>query len=221
MRAGKRASLVAEESALDQFVRDRRQVDGDERRLATARFPVEQAREQFFTRAALAEDQDGRGELRDFLHQIDDVADLTAGTDQEFAFTLLGNLRTQRDHLTVQILSLAGVANKRTQLVVVEVLRDVVVGAVLHRLDRGLDLVDRREHDAFDQAVVLFDNAKDIEAADAGKPDVEQNQIDVLLLQQRQRGFPARHRQHAIVALENRAERVAHSLIVVADQNRF
>ena len=69
--------------------------------------------------------------------------------------------------------------DERPQLVVVEVLGDVVIGAVLHRLHGGFDLVDRRDHDDFDQAVVFLDDPQDFEAADAGQADVEQHQVDV------------------------------------------
>ena len=70
------------------------------------------------------------------------------------------------------------------------------------------------------EAVVLLDDAQDVEAADARQTDVEQDEIDVLLLQQRQRRLAARHRQHAIIPLEDGGDRVAHPLIVVADQDR-
>ena len=36
-----------------------------------------------------------------------------------------------------------------------------------------------------DQAVVLLDDAQHFEAADAGQPDVEQNEVDVLLIEER------------------------------------
>ena len=167
VRAGERAALVAEQRALDQLVRDRRQVDRDERRVAPAGLAVEQPREQLLAGAALAENQHRRRQLRDLLHQIDDVADLPARTDQELALAPLGDLGAQHHHLAVEILALAGVAHERSQLVVVEGLGDVVVGAVLHRLHGGLDLVDRRDHDALDEAVVLLDDAQHVEAADA------------------------------------------------------
>jgi hypothetical protein len=99
-------------------------------------FAVDQAREQFLAGAALAEDQHGRRELRDLVDQIDDVARHLARADDELAFGLVGDLRRQRQHLPVQILTLARVAHQRSQLVVVEVLGDVVIRAVLHRLHR-------------------------------------------------------------------------------------
>ena len=221
VRAGERAALVAEQRALDQFVRDGGEIDGDERRLAAARLAVHQPREQLLAGAALAEDQDRRRQPGDLLHQIDDVADLLARADQELALALLGDLRGQGDHLAVQVLALAGVAHQRAQLVVVEVLGDVVVGAVLHRLHRGLDLVDRRDHDAFDEVVVLLDDAQDVEAADAGQTDVEQDQVDVLVFEEAERGLAARDGEDVVVPLEDGGDRVPHPLIVVADENRL
>ena len=125
---------MTEQRALDELVGDRRQVDGDERRSPLSRLAVKQPREQLLTGAALAEDQHRGRQLRDLVDQLDDVADLPARPDEELAVALLGDLRAQRDDLPVEILPLAGVAHERAQLVVVEVLGDVVVGAVLHRL---------------------------------------------------------------------------------------
>ena len=142
-----------------------------------------------------------------------------ARADDELALGLVGDLRRQRQHLAVQILPLAGVPHERPQLVVIEILGDVVVGAVLHRLHGRLDLVDGGDHDDFDEAVVLLDDPQDLEAADAGQPDVEQHQVDVLAVQDGQRGFAARDAQHAVLALEDRGQRVPHPLVVVDDED--
>ena len=142
-----------------------------------------------------------------------------ARADDELALGLIGDLRRQRQHLAIQILPLARVPHERAQLVVIEVLRDVVVGAVLHRLHGGLDLVDRRDHDDFDEAVVLLDDPQDLEAADARQPDVEQHQVDVFAVQDRQRRLAARDPQHAVLALEDGRQRVPHALVVVDDED--
>jgi hypothetical protein len=215
------AALVSEQRALDQLVRDRGEVDRDERRIAPPGLAMEQPGEQLLAGAALPEDEHRRREPRHLLHQIDDVANLLAGADQELSLALLRNLRAQGDHLPVEVLALAGIADERSQLVVVEVLGDVVVGAVLHRLDRGLDLVDRRDHDALDEVVVLLDDAEDVEAADPGQPDVEEDQVDVFVLEQAERGLAARHRDHLVVTLQDRGDGVAHALIVITDEDRL
>src|SRR6185295_7097653 len=191
VRAGERAALVAEQRALGELARNRGEVDGDERRLRIARFPVDQPREQFLAGAALAENQHRRRELRHLVHQIDDVARDLARADDELALGLIGDLRGEGQDLPVQILALAGVADERSQLVVVEVLGDVVIGAMLHRLYGRLDLVDRRDHHDFNQTVVFLDDAQDFETADARQPDVEQHEVDVFPVENRERGFAA------------------------------
>ena len=198
---------------------NRREVHRDERRLGVARLAVNEPRQQLLAGAALAEDQHRRRQLRDLLHEIDDVAGHLARPDDELALGLVGDLRRQRQHLPVQILPLARVAHERSQLVVVEILGDVVVGAVLHRLHGGLDLVDRRDHDDFDEAVVLLDDAEHFEAADAGQADVEQHEVDVFAVEHGQRRLAARDPQHAVLALEDRGQRVPHPLVVVDDED--
>ena len=212
-------ALVAEQRALGQLARNRRQVDRDERRVGVARFAVDEPGHQLLAGAALAEDQDGGRQLGDLLHQIDDVAGHLARPDDELALGLFGDLRRQGQHLAVEILALAGVAHQRAQLVVVEILGDVVIGAVLHRLHGGLDVVERRDHDDLDQAVVLLDDAQHFEAADAGQADVEQDEVDVFAVEDGKRRFAAHHPQHAELALEDRGQRVPHPLVVVDDQD--
>ena len=68
----------------------------------------------------------------------------------------------------------------------------------------------------FDQAVVLLDDAQDLEAADAGQADVEQHEVDVFAVEHGERRLAARHAQHAVLALEDRGQRVPHPLVVVA-----
>src|SRR5581483_11143821 len=221
VRAGEGPALVAEERALDQLAGDRREVHGDERRVRIAGLPVDAPREELLARAALAQDQDGRRELRNLLHQVEDLARRLAPADDELALVLVGDLRREREHLPVEVLPLGRVAQERSQLVVLEVLGDVVIGAVLHRPHGHLDGVDRRDHNDLDQAVVLLHDLQQLEAADAWQAQVEQHQIDFLAVEHRQRRLAARHLQHPVVPLEDRRQRVAHPLVVVDDEDRL
>src|SRR5205085_10673773 len=92
MRAGKGASLVPEQRAFDEVSGDRRQVHRDERRVRFAGLPMDQAREQLFAGAALAEDQHRRRQLRHLVHQIDDVARGFARPDDELTLGLIRDL---------------------------------------------------------------------------------------------------------------------------------
>ena len=46
-------------------------------------------------------------------------------------------------------------------------------------------------------------------------------EYDVVAVQNRQGGFAARHAKHAVVALQDRRQRIAHTLIVVDDEDGF
>jgi hypothetical protein len=128
---------------------------------------MDQAREQLFTGAALTEHEHRRRQFCDLLHEVDDVACQLARSDDELAIGLIGYLRAQRHDLSIQVLSLAGIVNQRPYGLVIEVLGRVVIGAVLHRPHGGLDLGNRGNHDDFDQSVVFFDDAQDVEAIDS------------------------------------------------------
>ena len=144
-----------------------------------------------------------------------------ARPDDELAVGLLGDLGAQPQDVPVEVLPLAGVGHERPHALEVEVLRDVVIRAVAHRLDRRVELLQRRDDDDFDVGVVLLDDLEDFEAADARQADVEQHQVDVLLLHHLEGRFAGGGAQHAVVALEHRRQRLAHPLVVVDDEDGF
>jgi hypothetical protein len=113
---------VTEERALDELTRNRGEVDCDERRIRLPGLPVDETREQFLPGAALPKDQHGRRELRHLLHQFEDLPGCATCPGDELAVVLLlGNLGAQTNDVPVQVLSLAGVGDKRTHTLEVEV----------------------------------------------------------------------------------------------------
>jgi hypothetical protein len=56
---------------------------------------------------------------------------------------------------------------------------------------------------------------------DARQPDVEQHEIDVFFVDHLQCGLAGRGAEHAVIALEQCCERVAHSLVIVNNQHGF
>ena len=121
------------------------------------RLVVQAPRDHLLAGAALALHQHRGVELGDLAHQVHDVAHHRARAGDEVAdAVLVGDLRRQRLDLAAEVLLLAGVAHQRAQRVVLEVLGDEVVGALLDRLDGGLDLADRRDDDDLDARVLLL-----------------------------------------------------------------
>ena len=147
---------------------------------------------------------------------------LRLGTRHERPLALVGHLGAESD-ITLRCRSVRSEAlpHERQHGVVLEVLGDVVVGAELHRLDGGLDFVDGRDHDDLDQALRLLDLLEHLEAADARHPDVEQHDVHVLAIENRQPALAGRRAQHPVVAAQDRRQGVAHALVVVDDEDGF
>src|SRR5439155_2784459 len=81
--AGEGAALVAKKRALGQLAGNCGEVHGDERRFRVPGLAMDQPREQLLAGAAFAEDEDGRRQLRDLVHEIDDIARTLARSDDE------------------------------------------------------------------------------------------------------------------------------------------
>ena len=142
--------LVAEERALHELLRNRRQVDGHEGRVRIARLAMDHPREQLLAGSALTENQHRGRQLRHLLHELDNFARGAAWPDDELAVVLLGHFGVQPDERSAQILPLARVGRERPQPFGVEVLGDVVIRPVPHRLDCGVELLDRGGDDDLD-----------------------------------------------------------------------
>ena len=80
--AGERAFLVTEQFAFEQVFRDRCAIHRDEGCLGTAALAVDEAGEHFFTRAALAGDEDARFGRRDLLGEAHDALHRRIAIDQ-------------------------------------------------------------------------------------------------------------------------------------------
>ena len=217
--AGERSLFVAEERALDQFSRDRRQVHRDERRAGIARLAMQQPREQFLAGAALAEDEHRGWQLGDLLHQLDHFARGTAGPDDELAIVLLGHLGVQPQDAAAQVLALAGIGHEQPHGVGLEVLGHVVERAVAHRLDGDAQLLHFGDHHDLDVRIVLLGDVQDVEPADARKVEVEEHHVHVLALHQFDGRLARRGAQHPVIAPQRGHQGFACSLVLVDDEN--
>ncbi|MGY3344827.1 hypothetical protein ACVWYK_003596 [Bradyrhizobium sp. USDA 4470] len=157
--AGEGAALMAEQFGLDQVARDRRHVDRDERPVAALAVIMQRARHQFLTGAGLARDHHGEVGLHqacehavDFLHR--------------------GRAADQRDRLHLAVLvgrcdPLLGLrqraADDRDQLLQVEGLRQVFIGAALGGADRRHEGVLRTHDDDGQVRPHLLDPRQQVE----------------------------------------------------------
>jgi hypothetical protein len=98
------AFLVSEKLRGNQRLRDGGAVHPDEGSRCTFRSPMECARNQFFTRSGLAEDENGRIRRRNFCHLLQHLAHGFARTDNFLKHREAINFLAQRNVLVLEAL---------------------------------------------------------------------------------------------------------------------
>ena len=201
---GKGTPLVAEQFAFEQIFRQRAAVDRQKTIVGAFRGEMNRARDQFLAGARFAGDQHARIGARDFFHHAEDALDGVAFADDALEAILLAQFLAQKSILAEQRLALERVAHDLFQMIVGERLGDVIVGALMQRLDRGFDARVGGDDDAHHLGVELAHPAQQIEsAAAAGEVEVQDREIDFFLLEDSQRDFSGR-RFHDFVAFAAR-----------------
>ena len=198
--AGERAFLVAEQRAFHQLARDRREVDRHKRRVGVDRLAMQQARQQFLAGAALAEHQHGGRQLGDLVHRLEHLLERGARAGDEVARRGIARGVLQREHVAIQVLALAGVADQRAEHVGVGVLGQEVVGAEFDGADRRVDVGPGRGHDYLDYWEVLADDLEKVEPAERRQLHVGDQHVDFFPVHQRQTRFRGRGANDAVVA---------------------
>ena len=165
-RAGEGALLVAEELGFEQVLRQRGAIDRHEGLMLPVRIEVQRARDELLARAALALDQDGRVGIRDLRDEIVDLLHPLRGADDVLKAVLLLDDLAQVADLALVVLVIERALDGELQLVHLERLGDVVVGAHLHRLDADLELLVGGDHDHRRAGDDLLALAQHVQAAD-------------------------------------------------------
>ena len=140
--AGEGPLLVAEQFALDEVARNGRHVDGDEGAFLALAVIVQRAGHQFLAGAGLAVDHHGEVGLHQARERAIDFLHRRRAPDERHALDLLGRAG-------VAVLARLGhrAADDADQLLEVEGLRQIVIGAALRRADRGHEGVLRAHDD--------------------------------------------------------------------------
>ncbi len=124
--------------------------------------------------------------------------------------------------LAAQPAGLERPADDDQQLVHVERLLDEVVGALLHRRDRDLDIAVTRDDDDRDAGVVALDRLQDLDPVHAAalQPDVEDDEIGRRLLHRREGAVCVVRRPRRVTLVPQQVrDEVADVRLVVDDQD--
>ena len=177
--AGEGAGLIAEQLALQQLAGDGGAVDLDERLVAAAGIGIDHPRDHFFAGAALAPDQHGGIGIGNLLDGHLHFFHLGTGAEQHREVALPAHLFAQLRHFTHQPQSIHHLIDPQIELLGLERLAHVIVGAQLGGAKDDLRIVLRGEHDHRRIGLDLLDPLQRLDAADAVHGDIQQHQVGI------------------------------------------
>src|SRR5262249_25228817 len=177
------AALEAEELALQQRVRKRRALDGDEASAFPLPLERDRARRQFLAGAGLAVDQHGRVVLREHADGLEDLVHHTVAAHHVGERVAIRELAAQVVDLVQQAPLLEDLLGGEEDLLLLKRLRDVVASALLDRLDARV----AGDHDHVEIGPAITDLACEADAIGARDLQVDHGQRELLLAQEAER----------------------------------
>jgi hypothetical protein len=218
--AGERPLGVPEELALEQRLRDRGAVHGDEGVVPARGLRVDGAGEHLLARAALALEEHGRLVLRGALDQLQHLDHRRRGRDDRPLADRALHVALEELVRAAELLPLAGLAQREQDLRGLEGLREVVVGAAPHGLDGEVGGAVSRHQDHGDAGQLAHELRQELEPVHAGHAHVAERHVHGLALDQGERRSAVPGRQH-LVALrgEHQLQALAQGVVVVRDQD--
>ena len=219
LRAGERALFVSEEFAFQQRLRQSAAVNDDQRMKSSRAGVMNRPRHQFLPGAAFPGDQHRSFRGTNRLNGVEDLVHGAALADQVPRTRDFGDGLAQEDVLLGRVLMRQRVLHQVRDLVRVQRLGHVVIGAVLQRRDRGLDR-GIAGHDDHDELRIDFVHAAlQFDPVGAAHLDIHQGRIPALFRQPGKRIARVFYRSYLVAFFaEPFAQRVAHAQFVVHDQ---
>ena len=221
LRAGEGTALVAEQLALEDALRNRRAVEGDELAPGARAEVVQAARHQFLAAAGLAADQhvDRRaGQLQHLLTQLHHGR--RSPQQQAVQLPLARHLGAQLAVFHDQPAGIQGAAHAVQQALGTERLLDEVVGAALHGLHRHVHIAVAGDQDQRQLAVDVRQAFEQLQAITAGHAHVADQHAGEVAAEQRQRlGDPGADAHADAGQLQPLAHRLADGRLIVDKQH--
>ncbi len=196
-------------------------VDRHERFVGPGAFVVNRLGDQLLAGAALPLDQDGAGiAAGDLFHHGQHVFHMPAAADDVGDPVFARLFGTQMGDLAFKLSGFEGLLDDDGELVEVEGLVDVVVGAHPHRLYRRLQHAEGGNHDDDDVNFQVLDPFQNLQAVDSRQLDIEQHQVGRLLPQNLESVFSGACRENLVALLfKVLLQRPANQMFVIHNQN--
>ncbi len=228
VRAREGALLVAEQLGLHQGFGDRRDVDGHEGLPAAFAARVDRSRDQLLAGAALAGDQHRGRRRRDLRDELIDARHLRVAADHSLERPReavrvgrpAGQRGAQIQYLALERALVERALSQHQDVVDVEGLGQIVVGAALERFDGGSELADRGGDDHDRRRVGRLDARQHVDAELAGHPLIEHHEVDLVGLQELERLGAVGRLEDVARLFEDRPHGGAYAFLVVDDEDR-
>ena len=173
---------MAEQLGLEQGLRQRGAADLHERVRVALAGPMQRLRHQLLAGAGLAGDQDGRVGPRHLADELEDLQHRPRAAHDPLAVGgALAELQAEGGDLVAHVGVLEDPLQRGEQVVHLERLRDVVVGAVLHGLDGAGAAAEGGHHDDFEVGILALQLPEDGEPVLVGQLDVHHHEVGHLL----------------------------------------
>ena len=182
---------------------------------------MQRLRDQLLARAALAAHEHGEVRLGDLADRLEDALHRRARADQVLEGVLALHALEQLAVLARHARALERALHDQADLLVVERLRDVVLRARLHRLDRDLLGAVRGDHHHHGLGAQALGLAQHVETGGpVAEREVGQHEVEALLGQPRERLVARAGEQHLVAgAAEQPRERELDGALVFDDQD--
>ncbi len=177
------ATFVAEQLALDQGLGQRRAVERHEREGAARTVLVQGTREQLLAGAGLALDEHGQRRPRGPLERLQELLGRRVLRDEAAHRLVVPHPHAQRGVLAAQPCLLGRLHDQHVQLVEPRRLREVVVGAQPHGLERARDLGMAGQDQHLDRECLGADLAQDLQATAVGQVQVQEHDVEAVVPQ--------------------------------------
>ena len=129
-------------------------------------------------------------------------------------------LASQRLVFLAQLLAFERAGDGQAELIEFERFRDVVVGAELHRFDRGVGRRERRQHEDSCPRRALLDGTEHGESVDAAHSEIGEDEIEHGGLEGLERCFAAVGHGHVVAfPAQRNLQHLSHTQLVVDDEN--
>ncbi len=199
--AGEGPPHVPEELGLQECLGNGRAIHRDERLVRRGRVFVDGAGDELLARSGLAADQDRRSRAGHGPDELVDVPHPPVVADDDPRPAPGRRARPPRvDGSSLHGLVPQAPLHDRVELVQVQRLHEVVVGAALHRVDGRLHVVVRGHQDHVDVGTAAPDLVQHLEPGDAGHADVGQDELGGEALDAGEAVFSGSGRTHLVPA---------------------